>query len=262
MRETYGLTIRKSCRLAMVRRSTWYYKSRRGIRVPSVNGFASSRLQDHALATSESMSCYDERAGRSTGSGSTGCIGSRDCKCVREFAGGSAKAFTEVPCPRPTTVNVHWSMDFVHDQLVDGRAFRVLRVIDQWSRDSVLVEAGHSLCGQDVAEALTRVSWTRSLPKAITVDHGTEFTSLALDQWAWERGVEPNVGRDRGGRAVFCRFCPTGQYIRIKCPVKANCQGPTSARVVNPCVSGGMTVFCTMGKVPLTGMRNAHTTAP
>jgi len=81
-------------------------------------------------------------------------------------------------------------MDFVHDQLVDGRAFRVLTVIDQWSRESVLVEAGHSLCGKDVAEALNRVSWTRSLPKAITVDHGTEFTSKALDQWAWERGVE------------------------------------------------------------------------
>ena len=94
------------------------------------------------------------------------------------------------PVPRPTAVNVHWSMDFVHDQLVDGRAFRVLTVIDQWSRESVLLETGHSLRGEDVAEALNRASWTRSLPKAITVDHGTEFTSKALDQWAWEHGVE------------------------------------------------------------------------
>jgi putative transposase len=81
-------------------------------------------------------------------------------------------------------------MDFVHDQLVDGRRFRVLTVIDQWSRESVLVEPGSSLTGQDVAEALERISWSRALPRAITVDNGTEFTSRALDEWAFKRGVE------------------------------------------------------------------------
>ena len=94
------------------------------------------------------------------------------------------------PVPRPTAVNTHWSMDFVHDQLIDGRRFRVLTVIDQWSRESVLVEAGSSLTGLDVAKALERVSWSRPLPKAITVDNGTEFTSRALDEWAFKRGVE------------------------------------------------------------------------
>ena len=81
-------------------------------------------------------------------------------------------------------------MDFVHDQLLDGRRFRVLTVIDQWSRESVLLEAGFTLTGQNVAAALERVAVSRSLPKAITVDHGTEFTSRALDEWAWRRGVE------------------------------------------------------------------------
>jgi putative transposase len=66
----------------------------------------------------------------------------------------------------------------------------MLTVIDQWSRESVLVEAGISLTGRAVAEALDRVSATRSLPRAITVDHGTEFTSKALDEWAWKRGVQ------------------------------------------------------------------------
>ena len=81
-------------------------------------------------------------------------------------------------------------MDFVHDQLATGRRFRVLTVIDQWSRESVLLEPGYSLGGQDVAQALERVSAMRNLPKAITVDHGTEFTSKALDEWAWRRGVQ------------------------------------------------------------------------
>ena len=94
------------------------------------------------------------------------------------------------PVPSPTAANQHWSMDFVHDQLLDGRSFRILTVIDQWSRESVSVEAGFSLTGRSVAAALDQVAHRRPLPKAITVDHGTEFTSRALDEWAWQRGVQ------------------------------------------------------------------------
>ena len=94
------------------------------------------------------------------------------------------------PVPQPTAVNQHWSMDFVHDQLVDGRCFRVLTVIDQWSRESVSVEPGFSLTGHSVAQILDDVAQRRPLPRAITVDHGTEFTSRTLDDWAWRRGVQ------------------------------------------------------------------------
>jgi putative transposase len=83
----------------------------------------------------------------------------------------------------------YWSMDFVHDQLVTGRAFRVLTVIDQWSRESVLLDVNAALTGQSVVDALEAVSAHRTLPKAITVDHGTEFTSKELDEWAYRWGV-------------------------------------------------------------------------
>ena len=99
------------------------------------------------------------------------------------------------PVPAATTANEYWSMDFVHDQLATGRTFRVLTVIDQWSRESVLLEANFSLTGQSVVEALRTVAVRRPLPKAITVDHGTEFTSKALDEWAWRRGVELDFTR-------------------------------------------------------------------
>jgi len=88
-----------------------------------------------------------------------------------------------------------WSMDFVHDQLVSGRAFRVLTVIDQWSRESVLMEANVALTGQRVVDALEALAVCRPLPRAITVDHGTEFTSKALDEWAYRRGVALNFIR-------------------------------------------------------------------
>jgi putative transposase len=77
----------------------------------------------------------------------------------------------------------------VHDQLIDGRDFRVLTIVDNWSREGVSLEPSLRLTGQCVAAALSRVAKQRSLPRSITVYHGTEFTSKALDQWAWENSV-------------------------------------------------------------------------
>ena len=99
------------------------------------------------------------------------------------------------PAPRPTVVSERWSMDFVHDQLANGQALRVLTVVDNWSRESVLLEAGFRLTGESVAQALSRAEMQRRLPRSITVDHGTEFTSKALDQWAWENGVQLDFTR-------------------------------------------------------------------
>ena len=99
------------------------------------------------------------------------------------------------PAPAPTGVNQSWSMDFVHDQLLNGRKFRVLTVIDKWSRESVLLEANVSLTGQSVVEALKLLCETRLMPQTITIDHGTEFTSKAFDEWAWGRGIKLDFTR-------------------------------------------------------------------
>lgn len=99
------------------------------------------------------------------------------------------------PAPRPVRVDERWSMDFVHDQLIDGRSFRTLTVIDNWSRESVLLEVDLRLSGEAVARALSRVANSRGLPRSITVDHGTEFTSKALDEWAWRNSVSLDFTR-------------------------------------------------------------------
>lgn len=78
-------------------------------------------------------------------------------------------------------------MDFVHDALADGRAFRVLTVVDQWSRWSPILEVAQSMSGRAVAEALDRAIAEHGKPRSITVDHGTEFTSRVLDEWAYQR---------------------------------------------------------------------------
>lgn len=60
------------------------------------------------------------------------------------------------PAPVPLGPRERWSMDFVHDALVDGRQFRILTVVDQWSRQSPMLEVASSMSGHGVAEALNR----------------------------------------------------------------------------------------------------------
>ena len=81
-------------------------------------------------------------------------------------------------------------MDFAHDALADGRPFRILTVVDQWSRYSPLLEVASRMSGHSVGEALNRVLAAAAWPRSITVDHGTELQSRVLEDWAYQRGVE------------------------------------------------------------------------
>lgn len=94
------------------------------------------------------------------------------------------------PTPTPVGPRERWRMDFVHDALGDGRPFRVLTVVDQWSRQSPILEAASSMSGQTVRVALDRAIAAGPTPRSITVDHGTEFMSRALEDWAFARGVQ------------------------------------------------------------------------
>jgi putative transposase len=94
------------------------------------------------------------------------------------------------PAPTPVGPAERWSMDFVHDALADGSQFRVLTVVDHWSRQSPILEAASSMSGRMVGAALDRVLAGGTGPRSITVDHGTEFMSRALEDWAYHRGVQ------------------------------------------------------------------------
>jgi putative transposase len=98
------------------------------------------------------------------------------------------RAMTTAMAARP---NQCWSMDFVSDKFADGRSFRILTVIDQFTRECVRLEADRSMTGRKVAEALERAKQERSrLPESITVDNGSEFCSRALEAWAMAHDVQ------------------------------------------------------------------------
>ncbi len=96
--------------------------------------------------------------------------------------------------------NQKWSMDFVAQRLPDGRWIRVLTVVDQYTRECVTLLADTTLSGEKVAAALDKILLKRGAPASITVDNGTEFTSKALDHWAYSNGV--HLDFIRPGRPV------------------------------------------------------------
>lgn len=80
-------------------------------------------------------------------------------------------------------------MDFVSDTLSNGRRFRCLTILDEFTRESLAIHVAHSIPAVRVIEVLERLRETRGLPKVITTDNGSEFTSRAFDAWAYSRGV-------------------------------------------------------------------------
>ena len=94
---------------------------------------------------------------------------------------------------RPTEAsypNQRWSMDFVSDRLVDGRWFRILTVVDQYTRECLCAHADRSQTGEKVSRQLQRVIALRGAPESITADNGSEFAGQTMDHWAHQAGVK------------------------------------------------------------------------
>ena len=99
------------------------------------------------------------------------------------------------PALIPAGPTERWSMDFVHDTLADGRAIRILTVVDNWSRQNPLLEVGFRMSGERARQALDRTLGQGARPRSLTVDHGTEFPSWALEDWPYRHGVQLDIIR-------------------------------------------------------------------
>jgi len=101
-----------------------------------------------------------------------------------------ARAHIErVPLSLPTRADERYSMDFMRDTLADGRVFRTLNIVDDYTRECLAIEVDTSLPGARVVRVLEQLAATGRQSMHIVVDNGPEFTSKALDQWAVKRGV-------------------------------------------------------------------------
>jgi putative transposase len=89
----------------------------------------------------------------------------------------------------PESPNVTWSMDFMADRLGDGRAFRLLNVLDDFNREGLGIEVDFSLPAERVIRSLDRIIEWRGKPGTTRVDNGPEYIGEKLREWAGKQGV-------------------------------------------------------------------------
>jgi len=106
---------------------------------------------------------------------------------VRRRRGRKRALGTRAPMVLPTGINQRWSLDFVSDTLSDGRRFRILCIVDDYSRECLAAVVDTSLGGVRLVRELERLSMERALPDTIVSDNGTELTSGAVLRWATQR---------------------------------------------------------------------------
>ena len=104
-------------------------------------------------------------------------------------------AHVRVPLPEPTRPNQRWSMDFVSDRLADGRWFRILTVVDQYTRECLCAYADRSQTGEKVVAQMKRLAAMRGMPESITTDNGGEFAGKAMETWTYQNGVKLDLIR-------------------------------------------------------------------
>lgn len=103
---------------------------------------------------------------------------------VRKRGGRKRALGMRAPLSLPARSNERWSLDFVSDSFTDGRRFRILAVVDDFTRECLALVADTSLSGARVARELDAVIAVRGRPKTCVSDNGTELTSMAILQWS------------------------------------------------------------------------------
>ncbi len=109
---------------------------------------------------------------------------------VRKRRGRKRAIGMRCPLVKPLACNQIWSLDFVSDALCDGRRFRILSIVDQYSRECLGLVVDTSLSGSRVARELDYIIQIRGKPEVIVSDNGTELTSKAILTWSGERGIK------------------------------------------------------------------------
>jgi putative transposase len=109
---------------------------------------------------------------------------------VRRRSGRKRAVGRRVPITIPQGPNQRWSLDFASDALSDGRRFRILAIVDDFTRECLAVIADTSLPGLRVVRELDFLIAVRGCPAMCVSDNGTELTSMAMLRWSQERRVE------------------------------------------------------------------------
>jgi len=191
----YEISIRRCCKLLMVHRATMYYQPRKdeqAILRMKIKEIAAARprygyRRIHVLRKREGHQINVKRVYR---------IYREEGLNLRKRSKRKQLGVPrEIHREQVSKANECWAMDFVSDQLFDGKRFRALTIIDVFTRECLDIVADKGITGDKVVIALDRLKEKRNLPQRIKVDNGPEFISKALDAWAYFNNVNLEYSR-------------------------------------------------------------------
>jgi putative transposase len=180
---THGVSERRACRALDVDRSSHRYRSRRP-------DDAALRVRLRALAQARRRFGYRRlfillrRDGEPSGRNRIYRLYREEGLSVRKRRARRRAVGTRAPILVEARKNARWSVDFVHDQMANGRRFRIFNVVDDVTRECLAAIADTSISGVRVARELTALITRHGRPGMIVSDNGTEFTSNAVLTWA------------------------------------------------------------------------------
>lgn len=187
----YGVAERRACRVLLIPRATYRYRS-------CLDPRTELRMRIREIAQARVRYGYRKirvllnREGWDVGKYLVYRLYCEEGLCLQRMrpAGKRKAARPRAEKFKATAPNEAWSMDFVADQLQDGTRFRSLTIMDVFTREAVAIESGQGLKGDDVVRTLNRLKLERGVPKMLFCDNGSEFTSQAMDLWAYRNEVK------------------------------------------------------------------------
>lgn len=190
IRSCFGLSLRRSCLLIGLWRSTQRYCQKD----PNKDDHLKQRMREIAEENLRSgcPMIHDilKREGLVKNRKRTERVYYREEKLsLRRKKRRRRASHTRLVPPEVKAPNDRWAMDFVHDSLWNGRKLRNLTLVDVYTKEALAIYVDTSISGHGVVRCLDRVSKERGYPRVITVDNGPEFRSKVLDRWAYEHQI-------------------------------------------------------------------------
>lgn len=187
--DTHGLSERRACKLAGLDRSTFQYQRQDG-------GDEALRQRLSELADERRRFGYRRllillrREGFEVNHKKVYRLYKEAGLAVKRRRGRKRALGSRRPMLVPDGPNHRWSLDFVSDALTDGRRFRILCIVDDFSREALSTVVDRSLSGHRMVRELDRLIGRRGKPRMIVSDNGTEMTSHAILKWCQDTAIE------------------------------------------------------------------------
>lgn len=189
MQEHFGLSISRSCRIVKLNRSSYHYKPVKNGNEAIIVNRMKELIGAHKSWGYPIIHDVLRREGLVRNPKKTWRIYKENGLTLKLRKRRKRASMIRLKLPDSSKPNERWAMDFLSDGLWNGRKFKVLTVIDTFTKECLAIEADISINGERVTRVLDWLVLARGCPKVITTDNGPEFAGRALDRWAYNNNV-------------------------------------------------------------------------